>query len=139
MKEIDTGNVKAFFIDSKDTDISAVIQEIEEFAQTREVSVKQTYYLSLVIEEICCAVFEHCKSESEQIYIQITVVIEEDYCELYIRDNALAFNPFSLESQENVELMDKDMDALGMEIVKKKAKEFSYRRYIGFNTLVVKV
>ena len=31
------------------------------------------------------------------------------------------------------------LDALGIKMIKSKAKEFFYRRYAGFNTLVVRV
>ena len=34
---------------------------------------------------------------------------------------------------------DFDMDAIGMLMVKKQAKSFFYRRYQGFNTLVVSI
>ena len=32
-----------------------------------------------------------------------------------------------------------DMDAIGMLVVKKQAKDFFYRQYQGFNTLVVSI
>ena len=34
---------------------------------------------------------------------------------------------------------DSDFNALGMDVIKKKAKSFYYRRYQGFNTMVVKI
>ena len=52
---------------------------------------------------------------------------------LHLRDNSFEFNPFAPQAGLDGE----GPNALGMAIVKKKAKEFFYRRYQGFNTLVV--
>ena len=35
--------------------------------------------------------------------------------------------------------LSRGLDALGIKMIKSKAKEFFYRRYAGFNTLVVRV
>ena len=32
-----------------------------------------------------------------------------------------------------------DMDGMGVLVIKKRAKEFFYRRYQGFNTLIIKI
>ena len=34
---------------------------------------------------------------------------------------------------------DFDMDSMGVLIIKKRAKEFFYRRYQGFNTLIIRI
>lgn len=58
-----------------------------------------------------------------------------------IRDNALAFNPFEMDTKK-VELSDDDDDelaSLGIMMAKSKAKEFYYRRYQNYNTLAIRV
>ena len=40
---------------------------------------------------------------------------------------------------KELEDADSDFNALGMDIIKKKAKSFYYRRYQGFNTMVVRI
>ena len=58
---------------------------------------------------------------------------------LHLRDNAKAFNPFDMDT-EGISLEDgSGLDALGIKMIKNKAKEFFYRRYAGFNTLVIRV
>ena len=64
---------------------------------------------------------------------------EDETFELHIRDNAVSFNPFELNTNKADKDMDFDMDAMGMLVIKESAKSFYYRRYQGFNTLVVKI
>ena len=62
--------------------------------------------------------------------IKLTVLADQNGFTLHLRDNSYEFNPFSAEEGDGP-------NALGMLIVRKKAKEFFYRRYQGFNTLVI--
>ena len=58
---------------------------------------------------------------------------------LHSRDSAGAFNPFSLDT-DNINLdQGQGLDALGLRMVKAKAREFSYRQYAGFNTMVLRI
>lgn len=50
---------------------------------------------------------------------------------LHIRDNAGKFNP--------MEIDDEDEHGLGLKIVKKQAKEYYYRQFVGFNTLTMSI
>ena len=84
-------------------------------------------------------IMERFRDQLGQIYVQVTVVIEGEEIIFYLRDNAYEYNPLeedtervSLEKEEQLELM-------GLKIVQKKAKDFYYRRYSGFNTLVIRM
>ena len=58
---------------------------------------------------------------------------------LHLRDNAEEFNPFDMNTDE-INLEDgTGLDAIGIKMIKSKAKSFFYRRYAGFNTLVVQI
>lgn len=82
-------------------------------------------------EEICAAILSDAKENNrEDILIKITLVADDDGFTLHLMDNSYEFNPFDV-------VCDDDPAELGIAIVKKKAKEFFYRRYQGFNTLVV--
>ncbi|MDO5131762.1 MAG: MATE family efflux transporter [Eubacteriales bacterium] len=71
-------------------------------------------------------------------YIQITVLaMENGSFELHLRDNAVEFNPFSLEGGSVLE--SEDLDATGILLIRKRSKKFFYRRFQGFNTLVISV
>jgi hypothetical protein len=74
-----------------------------------------------------------------RIYIQVTAVVENGDVTLHLRDNAMAYNPFE-EDTEGISLEEgKQLELVGLRIVQKKAKEFYYRSYSGFNTLVIRL
>ena len=57
-----------------------------------------------------------------------------------VRDNCANYNPFAVDSRQLRDLEDDEaVGNIGILIVKKKAKDFFYRRYQGFNTLVITV
>ena len=61
--------------------------------------------------------------------LQLTLVDTKEEYILHIRDNARKFNP--------LEVNDDDEHGIGLRIVKKQAKEYYYRQFVGFNTLTM--
>lgn len=126
-------------------DVSVLMEKTERFCEQWEAGMKQTYYVTLVIEEICTAIQQNAKTKSEQssdrIYIQITLIAKRDGSfELHLRDNARIYNPMDMITKEILSAdSDDGLDAIGILMVKKKAKQFFYRRYLGFNVLVITV
>lgn len=127
---------------NKTDDLGALIGEVEEFCEKFSASMTQQYYVNLTVEEICQAIALNGFVGKPDEYIEITLIAEEDSSfRLHIRDSATTFNPFDMKTQrvENTESDDDKMDSIGILMVKSKAKEFFYRRYQGFNTLMVRV
>lgn len=126
-------------ITNKNTEISLMVEEINDFCDTWGASIKQSYFVAMTVEEICESIINNGFKDGKG-YIQVTVVAQEnsDYT-LCVRDSAVSFNPFSLQTNKVGTDEDYDMDAMGILVIKKKAKEFFYRRYQGFNTLVVTI
>ncbi len=121
-------------------DIARLTAEVEEFCESKGASIKQTYYVTMTIEELCVAIIQNGFADMRKCYIEITLVAEKNNSfSLHIRDNATSFNPFSLSTQKVTEDGDFDMDAMGVMVIKKQAKNFFYRRYGGFNSLVVNI
>ena len=56
-----------------------------------------------------------------------------------MRDDATSFNPFDMNTEKASADGDFDMDSMGVLVIKKRAKEFFYRRYQGFNTLIIRI
>ncbi len=109
--------------------LGKVVEQLQNTCESWGFGAQQSYFATLVVEELCAAILEDAgQNHRHDILIKLTVVADRDGFSLHLRDNSLAFNPFSDENGPN---------ALGMSIVRKKAKEFFYRRYQGFNTLVV--
>ena len=86
------------------------------------------------------AIIQNGFSNVQNCYIELTLVAEKNGSfSLHIRDNATSFNPFSLSTKKAAQDSDFDMDAMGMMVIKKQSKDFFYRRYGGFNSLVVNI
>ncbi len=131
-------------IRNKNEELGSLLADIEAFCEERGATFKQIYYVNLIVEEICGAIMHNGFKDKKDGYIQLTLVAADNQSfELYIRDNADKFDPFSLNTgkitMENSQEDDDSMDALGIMLVKKNAKDFFYRNYQGFNTLTVKV
>lgn len=119
-------------------DMARVTGAAEAFCGQWGASPRQTYYVTMTIEELCIAILQGSGTDRVWIEITLTAEIQGEFI-LHIRDTALSFNPFALETDKASEDGGFDMDAMGIRVIKSKAKEFFYRRYGGFNSLVVKI
>ncbi len=149
----DRARVYQKMIENHTDDIGMLTEEMEEFLERWEADGRQSYFGMLAAEEICLSISSQDFSANKGGYIQITMLaLENEDFELHIRDNLPAFNPFSLdEGENNIENGNEnenkneneenlpDLDAMGMMLVRKTAKYFFYRRYQGFNTMVIKI
>lgn len=139
-QELDKERIFQKTIYSTYTDVMDVCYAMEAFCEKWEADMKQQNIVTMAIEEIGMTILQHGFGGKKDGYIQITVIVEEngDF-ELHMRDNATTFDPFSLQTKKATKDEDFDMDSMGVLIIKKQAKEFSYRRYQGFNSLVIKI
>ncbi len=125
---------------SRGVEISETTEQIETFCQKWEIPVKQQYIAAMAVEELCVATLDNGFRGKEDGFFQITMLVLEDgRLEVHIRDNADSFNPFAMEMHSNAADDDANLDALGVVTIKKKAKEFSYRHYQGFNTVILRL
>ena len=116
-----------------------VCREADEFCDGWGADMKQTLLVDMVLEELGMAILNHAMTR-EDGYLQIAIVApEEGGFEIHLRDNGEAFDPFSLETEKAGSGNDFNMDAMGILMIRKKVKDFKYRHYHGFNTLVIKV
>jgi putative MATE family efflux protein len=126
-------------ISGRSEEISALTEELEAFCEAHDANPKQNYYVMMTVEEVCIALNEKAFTKPENGLIQVTAVATQDGSfELFIRDNAVKFNAFSLATTDG-KIANTALDALGMSIIKNKVSEFFYRHYKGFNILYIKV
>lgn len=127
------------FVENRDADLGALEQQISTYLKGIEATSVQCYFAAIAVEEVCAVILSRAPL-GEVGYIQFTIVPHKDgTLTLHLRDNAKAFNPFDLDT-DSIDLEGgAGLDTLGIKIIKEKAKEFFYRRYAGFNTLVVRV
>lgn len=137
---IDSERIFQRTIMSSASDVVSVSQELEAFCDRWGADARQSYLATMTIEEIGVAILKHGFQGRDDGYIQITALAGEDGgFELHLRDDALTFNPFSLPEDRAKRDGDFDVDNMGVLMIKKRAKEFYYRRYQGFNTLIIKI
>ena len=137
-------------IRGQNDNIRPLTSGIEEFLERWEAAPNQQYFVAMAAEEICLSIMqkgfgqeslEKSPEEKERAgYIQVTLVaLEDGDFELHIRDDAVKFNPFSMKTAKADLDGDWDPDAIGILVIKEKSKDFFYRRYQGFNTMVIRI
>lgn len=111
--------------------LGGIVEQLQRTCEEWGCTSQQSYYATLVVEEVCAAILEDGRNHHRSdVLIKLTVLADVNGFTLYLRDNSYEFNPFSAQEGDG-------SNALGMSIVRKKAKEFFYRRYQGFNTLLI--
>ena len=134
-----SSKVFGYLLDTNSTDIGELLEKSEAFCAENGATPKQTYYVTMCVEEVCQAIIENAFRQKGDEYIQLTLCFEENgTVALHIRDNAVDFNPFAMKTGRDYE-NEENLASLGIQMVKTKSKRFFYRRYAGFNTLTVEV
>ena len=125
---------------SHNDEISRTTGEIKCFCEKWGTNISQQYMTMMAVEEICVATMNNGFKGEKNGFVQIVLIAEPGGTfELHIRDNAASYNPLAMElggtlADENVNL-----DALGIYTIKKRAKQFSYRHFQGFNTVIIRI
>ena len=129
-RSVDSERIFRATLHNKIEEVSEATVQIESFCEKWEAEFNQLYFVQMTVEEVCTAIITGGFGSAEGPgIIELTLVAEE------------MFNPFELKREEVEEDESEDLyfSAVGMDVIRAKAKEFFYRRYQGFNTLVVKV
>ena len=105
--------------------ISDTCERMQEFMESHNIGMKQAMMITLSVDETCRII----AAQSGDLKLQITLVLEDDICVVHVRDNASKFNPMEIDGDSD--------EALGLKIVRKKAKEYYYRQFVGFNMLTL--
>ena len=121
-------------------DVMDVCRELEAFCEVWGADMKQQMFSTMTVEELGMAILKHGFQGRTDGYLQLTAIMDESgVLELHLRDDATTFNPFALDTSRASRDEAFDMDGMGVLVIKKRAKEFFYRRYQGFNTLIIKI
>ena len=124
---------------ASEQEVGEAIASVETFCLDRNASPEQVYYVVMVFEELCVAIMKQFQDDNIG-RIQVTVIAAMDgEFELHVRDNAVLYNPFEEECKKIDIESDFEESNIGILLIKSTAKEFFYRRYQGFNTLVVRI
>ncbi len=136
----DPARICSLTIYSRTDDIGEMMKEVSAFCEKYSADQRQKYFIVMAAEEISLAIIRGGFAKMKDGLIQITLLaLDNSMFELHIRDNAASFNPFSLEMKKALRTDDVDLDAVGIYVIKKQAKYYSYRQYQGFNSLIVRI
>ncbi|MCD8337968.1 MAG: multidrug transporter [Lachnospiraceae bacterium] len=135
----DPNRVLSILIDNRMDELGPLLEKVRGFCEAWDALPNQSYFVVLTVEELCSVIINRAFL-TEKGRIQITLVAEEDHLfTLHFRDSAASFNPFSLRTERAGSTAFFDLDAMGVLVIRRTAKEFYYRHYQGFNTLTVKI
>lgn len=133
--EMDPDRVYQTLILNEEANIVALNEEIETFCERNRIDHKKQYYILLCIEEIAVNIIKYGFKDGKKHYIDIRI-IAGDQVLLNIRDDAVQFDPTAKKDADvTADAQSRDIGGLGIYLVKKVAREFSYKRVIGFNNL----
>ena len=134
-------------VTAKKENLPELLSAVETYCDESGIGPKQTYYISLVIEELVANVVNMAGENRGFDYADILIVPEEGKLRLRVRDNLTQFDPTSsevgdMDAARNGLMNDDGADDnpindLGIGIVKKIASDYSYRRTIGYNNFMV--
>lgn len=107
------------------------LDAIEGFAASRGADSRKCRTLRLAVEEMC-GLMEERREEGKKLLTQLTVIAAEDGTfELHLRMSGAAFDPFREKPA--------DLRSLLLQSVRTRSRQFLYRNYHGFNTLMISV
>lgn len=139
IKELDVKRIYQKTIQSNIEDIAMFADEAVEFCESYDGDMKQQYVIRMAIEEISMAIVKHGLKGRQDGYLQITILAPNSgVFEVHLRDNATTFNPFELEKDDNID-ESSDFSAIGVDVIKKQSESFFYRRYQGFNSMIIRL
>ena len=135
--------------------IPLLMSDLEQYCDEMGIEVMKTFYIHLTIEELVVNVISRAKVDGRSLSyvdVRITPDVEgEDNCVLLrVRDNLTQFDPSASEvgdidvlldnmmsGEEGTDELEGNVNELGIGMVKKIAKEYHYRRTIGYNNFMV--
>ena len=126
-------------IENNQDELSKLLKDTEEFCERWGADPKQSYLMYSAVEEVCVIIMDKAMKDKDG-FIQLTMIaLNNGDVELHVRDTADEFNPFALQTQKASSDGDFDVSTMGILVLKKKAKDFYYRQFKGFNVLVIRV
>ncbi len=94
---------------------------------------------TMTVEELGMAILKHGFQGRTDGYLQLTAIMDEGRAGAAPADDAHDLQSLCVRYFPRQPDEDFDMDGMGVLVIKKRAKEFFYRRYQGFNTLIIKI
>lgn len=126
-----SGNTLDFSVKATEEDICMASENIAEFCEKHEMSMKTTTRISLAIEEIMMIYLQQTKEKTKLDSFDVRVFNTDGTIGLRIRCAGALIDPFKISGQ--------DVDTMGIDLIKNIAQKTEYRNLLGFNNILVLV
>ena len=126
-------------ITNDNRELESLLEATQDFCAENDVPAGTSVKLQLAVEELCNVTILQAFSGKAGEYIRVMLAVEPGprYI-LHIRNSAPYFNPMDLKTAKAREDMSAElMDSIGVMMVRKQAKDFSFRNYQGYNVITV--
>ena len=134
----DAARVYSLTMHGSSREFTAMAGGIAAFCDRWQAAPRQRYFVSMAAAETCSAFLAQAPGHIAEIQITLVALEGGDF-ELHIRDNTDFFDSFSAQADRLGGKGVLDIEAVGMQVIRQQAKEFSYQQYESFSTLVVRI
>lgn len=130
--------MKKLSVENKIQSLNNIAEFIERFGEENNLSLKTTFELNLILDELITNTIHYGYSDSDVHFIDIFIEIENNNVNLKIIDDANEFNPIEKEEVDlEISLEEKKIGGLGIHFIKQKADNISYERKENKNILQI--
>ena len=126
-------------ITNDNRELGSLLEAAQNFCAENNVPAGTSAKLQLAVEELCAVTILQAFSGKPGEYIRVMLAVEPGprYI-LHIRNSAPYFNPMDMKMAKVREDMSAElMDSIGVMMVRRQAKDFSFRNYQGYNVITV--
>lgn len=119
----------------EEQNVSILLETVEKLCEEYDFSPKISYYISICMEEMVVNTMQLAKIKGKEynVDVKITRLTGGDIV-IRIRDDCIEFDPTAKTADSALEAAEEEsFNLLGIGIVKNVAKEYDYKRTIGFN------
>ena len=125
-------------LESKKSNLEKVLFEIENILANYEVSIKLTFQLELVIEEIFVNIVEYAYEDVGEITIKYEICDNPLRFKIVFIDKGIKFNPLELDSPDtSLDIDKRDIGGLGVFLVRKNVDNINYKYEDNQNILTI--
>lgn len=119
----------------EDKYVYSLLDEVEKLGDEYDFSPKISYYISICMEEMVVNTMQMAKNDSKKYNVDVKIKrLADGEIVIRIRDDCIEFDPTAKTADSALEAAEEEaFNLLGIGIVKKVAKEYDYKRTIGFN------
>ena len=119
----------------EERNVYGLLETVETLCEEYDFSPKISYYISICMEEMVVNTMQLAKNKSREYNVDVKITrLTGGGIVIRIRDDCIEFDPTAKTADSALEAAaEESFNLLGIGIVKNVAKEYDYKRTIGFN------